>query len=150
MSDPFEAFESANGANGNGNGANEDPAAAFLAREELEFAKVVNNDFSNDAFGSFGKFAKLFGELSFKPGMNVPNAVLLGEGTASETSNQAGSNDPFAEPSQETGGENKVSGLQFVFFTLLEPLSPAKERQETRNVQTRTHLCRKSQIFRTR
>ena len=53
MSDPFEAFESANAANGNG--ANEDPAAAFLAREELEFAKVVNNDFSNDAFGSFGK-----------------------------------------------------------------------------------------------
>ena len=55
MSDPFEAFESANGANGKGNGANDDPAAAFLAREELEFAKVVNNDFSNDAFGSFGK-----------------------------------------------------------------------------------------------
>lgn len=82
MSDPFEAFESANGTNGNGGAATEDPAAAFLAREELEFAKVVNNDFSNDAFGSFG------------------------EGSAPETNNQDGGSDPFAEPSAQTGGDN--------------------------------------------
>jgi hypothetical protein len=51
MADPFEAFESANG-----NGHVDDPAAEFLAREELEFAKIVNNNQNNDAFGAFGKY----------------------------------------------------------------------------------------------
>lgn len=55
MADPFAEFENNNGASNGAN--NEDPAAAFLAREELEFAKIVNNEEAEnnngDGFGSF-------------------------------------------------------------------------------------------------
>lgn len=59
MNDPFETFESALNLNSDSsnnqafNGFETDPAADFLAREQAEFAKIENNDFSNDTFGDF-------------------------------------------------------------------------------------------------
>ena len=60
MSDLFDAFDNNTESNFFDSGA--DPAAAFLAKEEAELARIENNDFlgSNDAdpFGDFGKFCQ--------------------------------------------------------------------------------------------
>jgi hypothetical protein len=57
MSDPFDAFESALGGETNIGTDQaqtiEDPAAEFLAREQVELAKIENDNF--DTFGDFGK-----------------------------------------------------------------------------------------------
>ena len=61
MSDLFDAFDNNTEANFFDSGA--DPAAAFLAKEEAELARIENNDFlgTNDAdpFGDFGKCLQL-------------------------------------------------------------------------------------------
>ncbi len=61
MSDLFDAFESSSApTNENLFDAAADPAAAFLAKEEAELAKIENNEFlgtdiaASDPFESFG------------------------------------------------------------------------------------------------
>ena len=56
MSDPFDAFESALSGETNienlQDAKSDDPAADFLAREQVELAKIENDNF--DTFGDFG------------------------------------------------------------------------------------------------
>ena len=56
MSDPFDAFETAldgqSAENSIKTEATNDPAAEFLAREQVELAKIENENF--DTFGDFG------------------------------------------------------------------------------------------------
>jgi hypothetical protein len=62
MSGPFDAFESALSGETNTESLqaakSDDPAADFLAREQVELAKIENDNF--DTFGDFG------GGMSFK------------------------------------------------------------------------------------
>ncbi len=70
MSDPFDAFESALGGETNIGTDQaqtvEDPAAEFLAREQVELAKIENDNF--DTFGDFGKekIDNILNDLSIK------------------------------------------------------------------------------------
>ncbi|RNA26717.1 clathrin light chain B-like isoform X2 [Brachionus plicatilis] len=99
MSDPFEAFESAlkpNDTTGINNNA-VDPAAEFLAQQQVEEAKIENNDF--DAFGDF----------SSVPSSNPPSAVLSSGfeeddpfGTTTSASVQNFEPEPTAEPDTES------------------------------------------------
>ena len=60
MSDPFDAFESALSGETNietlQDAKSDDPAADFLAREQVELAKIENDNF--DTFGDFGMRSK--------------------------------------------------------------------------------------------